>query len=89
MLKKYIPKLLGGYFLKVKEPEYIALPDIQPIISDLTVDGTILYNFNSQKIDIIELIQYDNGNKKVIQLDLPSLDKNDRENIGKISVCSR
>ena len=77
MLKKYIPKLLGGYFLKVREPEYRALPDRWPIISDLTVDGTILYNFNSQKIDIIELIQYDNGNKKVNQLDLPSLDKNE------------
>ncbi|MEY4049119.1 MAG: hypothetical protein RL284_2670, partial [Bacteroidota bacterium] len=35
------------------------------------------YNFNSQIIDTIELIQYDNGNKKVIQLDLPSLDKNE------------
>jgi len=70
MLKKYIPKLLGGYFLKVKEPEYRALPDRHPIISDLTVDGTMLYNLNSQKIDTIELIQYANGEKEVIQLDL-------------------
>lgn len=77
MLKKYIPKPLSGYFLKVKEPIYRALPDRRPIFSDLTVDGTMLYNFNSQKIDTIELIQYDNGNKKVIQLDLPSLDKNE------------
>ena len=77
MLKKYIPKLLGGYFLKVKEPEYRALPDRRPIISDLTVDGTMLYNFNSQIIDTIELIQYDNGDKKVIQLYLPSLAKNE------------
>ena len=60
-----------------REPEYRALPDRRPIISDLTVDGTMLYNFNSQIIDTIELIQYDNGDKKVIQLYLPSLDKNE------------
>jgi replicative DNA helicase len=34
------------------------------------------YNRDSQKPDIIELIQYDNGNKKVIQLDWLSLHKN-------------
>jgi hypothetical protein len=35
------------------------------------------FNSNSQKTDNIELIQFDNGDKKVIQLDLPSLDKNE------------
>ena len=34
------------------------------------------YNRDSQKPDTIELIQYDNGNKKVIQLDWLSLHKN-------------
>jgi replicative DNA helicase len=34
------------------------------------------YNRDSQKPDTIELIEYDNGNKKVIQLDWLSLHKN-------------
>ena len=42
----------------------------------------LYYNSNSQKTDNIELIQFDNGNKKVNQLDLPSLDKNEWKNIG-------
>jgi len=37
----------------------------------------LYYNGDSQKTDNIELIQFDNGDKKLIQLDLPSLDKNE------------
>jgi hypothetical protein len=37
----------------------------------------LYFNSNSQKTDSIEFIQYDNGDKKVIQLYLPSLAKNE------------
>ncbi len=66
-----------------REPKYRALSDRRPIISNLTVDGTMFnsnnityidnltffyrvqyYNYNSQKTDTIELIQYDNGDKQ-------------------------
>ncbi len=79
-----------------REPEYRALSERRPIISDLTTSGTLFnsdniayidhltffyrdhyYNRDSQKPDTIELIQYDYGNKKVIQLDWLSLHKNE------------
>jgi len=41
------------------------------------MEQCLYFNSNSQKTDSIEFIQYDNGDKKVIQLDLPSLDKNE------------
>ena len=46
------------------------------------MEQCLYFNSNSQKTDTIEFIQYDNGDKKVIQLDLPSLDKNEWKNIG-------
>ena len=44
------------------------------------MEQCLYFNSNSQKTDTIEFIQYDNGDKKVIQLDLPSLDQNEWKN---------
>lgn len=75
-----------------RKPEYRALSDRRPKISDLTTSGSIFnldniayidhltfcyrdyyYNKDFKKPDEIELIQYDTGNLKVIQIDSRTL----------------